>query len=121
MLAARPPLEGLRQRQRASEERTQSRRAARGLDSVRIVRAWKVLTASGPTGMVLDVYNGGRWLVTGLVVELDDVDGETRKPTHHTCQMGVVIPAGRVARVSCYKAIIDPERVEPRIVGVHWR
>jgi hypothetical protein len=35
--------------------------------------------------------------------------------------MGVVIPAGRVARVSCYKAIIDPQRVEPRIVGVHWR
>ena len=117
--AARPVLGGLDAYEQAGEE--QRERAARGLDSVRIVRSWKVPAANGSTGLFWDVYNAGSRLVTGLVVDLYYLHGEQREATDHTCQVGVVIPAGRVARVSCFKRVADPARVVPRIVNVHWR
>jgi hypothetical protein len=117
--AARPVHEGIGEYDQAGEE--QRERAARGLDSVRIIRSWKIPTESGSTGLFWDVYNAGSRLVTGLVVDLYYLDGEQREATDHTCQVGVVIPAGRVARVSCYKLVADPARVVPLIVDVHWR
>jgi hypothetical protein len=117
--AAPPAFGGLGEHGQAGEE--QRERAARGLDSVRIVRSWKVPTANGSTGLFWDVYNAGSRLVTGLVVDLYYLHGEQREATDHTCQVGVVIPAGRVARVSCFKPIADPDRVVPLIVDVHWR
>ena len=117
--AARPVIGGLDEYEQSGEE--QRERAARGLDSVRIVRSWKIPTANGSTGLFWDVYNAGSRLVTGLVVDLYYLRGEHREATEHTCQVGVVIPAGRVARVSCYKRVADPDRVVPLIVDVHWR
>ena len=117
--AARPVLGGLHEHEQAGEE--QRERAVRGLDSVRIVRSWKVPATNGSTGLFWDVYNAGSRLVTGLVVDLYYVRGERREATDHTCQVGVVIPSGRVARVSCFKLVEDPDRVVPLIVDVHWR
>ena len=117
--AAGPVLGRLDGYEPAGEE--QRERAARGLDSVRIVRSWKIPTTNGSTGWLWDVYNAGSRLVTGLVVDLYYHHGEQREATDHTCQVEVIIPAGRVARVSCYKRVADPDRVVPLIVDVHWR
>lgn len=95
--------------------------SARGLDRVRIARSWKTPMADGSTGFFLDVFNAGSRSLTGLVVDLYTVRGEQRIATDHTCQLGVVIPAGRVGRVSCYKLVEEPDLVVPRIVDVHWR